>query len=322
MHQAQAPIPDHGSVVALAGGVGGAKLLHGLDAVLPGDRLAAIINTADDFTLYGLHISPDVDTVMYTLAGLANPATGWGIAGDTRATLDAIARYGEDPWFLVGDQDFATHVLRTQMLREGQTLTQVTARLATALGIAPPLLPMTDGPVATEVLTADGWLAFQDYFVARRHDDDVLDVRFAGVDAARPTEQALAAVAASGLILLCPSNPIVSIGPILAVPGMRDAIEQANAPVIAVSPIIGGKALKGPADRMLAAKGVEVSSLGVAQIYDGLLDGIVIDEADAHLEPALRDMGLRAQVTRTIMGDRADRARLAREILAVDWTRR
>lgn len=322
MHQAQAPIPDHGSVVALAGGVGGAKLLHGLDAVLPGDRLAAIINTADDFTLYGLHISPDVDTVMYTLAGLANPATGWGIAGDTRATLDAIARYGEDPWFLVGDQDFATHVLRTQMLREGQTLTQVTARLATALGIAPPLLPMTDGPVATEVLTADGWLAFQDYFVARRHDDDVLDVRFAGVDAARPTEQALAAVAASGLILLCPSNPIVSIGPILAVPGMRDAIEQANAPVIAVSPIIGGKALKGPADRMLAAKGVEVSSLGVAQIYDGLLDGIVIDEADAHLEPALRDMGLRAQVTRTIMGDRADRARLAREILAVDWARR
>lgn len=322
MHQAQAPIPDHGSVVALAGGVGGAKLLHGLDAVLPGDRLAAIINTADDFTLYGLHISPDVDTVMYTLAGLANPATGWGIAGDTRATLDAIARYGEDPWFLVGDQDFATHVLRTQMLREGQTLTQVTARLATALGIAPPLLPMTDGPVATEVLTADGWLAFQDYFVARRHDDDVLDVRFAGVDAARPTEQALAAVAASGIILLCPSNPIVSIGPILAVPGMRDAIEQANAPVIAVSPIIGGKALKGPADRMLAAKGVEVSSLGVAQIYDGLLDGIVIDEADAALGAPLAAQGMQVLQTQTIMGDRADRARLAREILAVDWARR
>jgi LPPG:FO 2-phospho-L-lactate transferase len=317
-----APALHDGPVVALAGGVGGAKLLHGLDAVLPGDRMTAIVNTADDFTLYGLHISPDVDTVMYTLAGLANPATGWGIAGDTRATLDAIARYGEDPWFLVGDQDLATHILRTQGLRDGTTLTEVTARLAAALGIAPPLLPMTDDRVATEVLTADGWLAFQDYFVARRHDDDVLDVRFDGIATASPTPQVLEAIAGAGLILFCPSNPVVSIGPILAVPGVQDAIARAHAPVVAVSPIIGGRALKGPADRMLASKGVEVSALGVADIYGDLIDGIVIDTEDAALESPLAERGLQVLQTQTIMGDRDDRARLAREILAVDWTQR
>lgn len=310
-----------GNVVALAGGVGGAKLAQGLAATIPGEALSIIINTADDFQLYGLTISPDVDTVMYTLAGIANPATGWGIADDTHETLAAIARYGENPWFTVGDRDFATHILRSHALSQGATLTDVTSRLATALGIQARLLPMTDRPVATEVLTTDGWLEFQEYFVARRHADDVLDVRFNGIEHATPSRALLDAIAAASVIIFCPSNPIVSIGPILAVPGMREALATAKAPIVAVSPIVGGRALKGPADQMLAARGVEVSAIGVAGIYGDLLGGIVIDTADAALESPLRDMGLQVLTTQTIMGDLDDRARLAGEILATDWMR-
>lgn len=312
-------IPHNGKIVALAGGVGGAKLLQGLAAVVPGENLGAVINTADDFELYGLHISPDIDTVMYTLAELANPATGWGIGGDTRATLDAIARYGEDPWFLVGDQDFATHILRTHRLRRGASLTTVTAQLAESLGVEAALLPMTDDRVSTEIRTAGGWLAFQDYFVARRQEDEVLDVRFRGIESARPTADVLAAIQSADLIVFCPSNPIVSIGPILAVPGMRDAIDEADPPVIAVSPIVGGRALKGPADRMLAAQGVEVSALGVAELYEGVLDAIVIDTIDADLASPLADLGLQVTVSQTIMGDKNDRARLARDVLDAGW---
>ncbi|HEV2127220.1 MAG TPA: 2-phospho-L-lactate transferase, partial [Thermomicrobiales bacterium] len=281
-----------------------------------------IVNTADDFELYGLHISPDLDTVMYTLAGIANPATGWGIEGDTRATLDAIARYGDDPWFLVGDQDFATHILRTHALHEGRMLTDVTLRLASSLGVRMPILPMTDDRVATEVRTADGWLAFQDYFVARRHADEVLDVRFAGIDSARPSDRVIMAISEAELILFCPSNPLVSIEPILALSGVRDAIMASPAPVVAVSPIVGGKALKGPADRMLASKGVEVSARGVARYYEGLIDGIVIDAEDAAFADDIRGAGLAVDVRNTIMGGRDDRMRLAREILDVEWVPR
>jgi LPPG:FO 2-phospho-L-lactate transferase len=309
-------------VVALAGGVGGAKLLQGIDGAAPVGAVTAIVNTADDFELYGLRISPDIDTVMYTLAGLANPATGWGIAGDTRATLDAIARYGEDPWFLLGDQDFATHILRTHWLREGGSLTDVTLRLAAALGIGMPILPMSDDRVATEVRTEAGWLDFQEYFVARRHADDVVDVRFDGIEAARPTAHVLDAIAGADLIVFCPSNPVVSIGPILAVPGVRDAIAAAGAPVVAVSPIIGGRALKGPADRMLAAKGIEVSPLGVARCYEGLIDGILIDAEDEALAEPIHETGIQVEVRNTIMGDRDDRVRLARELLEMGWSPR
>jgi LPPG:FO 2-phospho-L-lactate transferase len=306
---------SNGKVVALAGGVGGAKLVQGLAAAIPGHDLTAIVNTADDFSLWGLHISPDLDTVMYTLAGLANPATGWGIAGDTRATLDAIARYGEDPWFLVGDQDIATHILRTHRLRSGQPLSTITGELVDRLGIEARLLPMTDDGVATQVRTADGWLAFQDYFVARRHADDVLDVRFTGIETARPAAGVLEAIAAAETIILCPSNPLVSIGPILAVPGIREAIAASRATVAAVSPIVGGKALKGPADRMLEAKGVEVSAVGVARFYEGLVDVVVIDEVDRDLAGPIEALGMQVAVRQTIMGDAADRARLAGEIL-------
>lgn len=304
------------AVVAFAGGVGGAKLLQGLAATVPTRCLTAIVNTADDFQHYGLHMSPDLDTVMYTLAGLANPETGWGVKGDMRVTLDAIARLGEDPWFLVGDQDFATHIVRTHRLQQGLPLSTVSAGLALSLGIGLRFLPMTDDSVATEVRTADGWLAFQDYFVARHHNDPVLDVRFAGIERATPAPGVTDAIASADLLLFCPSNPVVSIGPILAVPGMQDAIRASGATVAAVSPIVGGKALKGPAAGMLAQKGVEVSAAGVAQLYEGLVEVMVIDELDRHLAPAIEALGMQVIVLQTVMGDADDRARLAGEILA------
>jgi LPPG:FO 2-phospho-L-lactate transferase len=308
-------------VVALAGGVGGAKFLQGLAAVVPGDHLTAIVNTADDFELYGLHISPDLDTVMYTLAGLANPETGWGIAGDTCATLDALARYGEDPWFLLGDADFATHILRTQRLKEGESLTSVTAHLSRRLGVETAILPMADGRVSTEILADDGWLAFQDYFVARRQQDEVRDVRFDGIEHAMPSNATVTAIGEADLIIFCPSNPLVSIGPILAMPGMRNVIAHAAAPVVAISPIVGGRALKGPADRMMATQGHEVSALGVARMYADLLDGIVIDDVDAEHAGPIAGLDMQVSVSQTIMGGPEDRARLATDVLAVDWSR-
>ncbi len=304
-------------IVALAGGVGGAKLAQGLALALPPGDLAVIVNTADDFDLYGLRICPDLDTVLYTLAGIANPETGWGIAGDTHATLDAIARYGREPWFRLGDQDFATHILRTERLRAGATLTTTMAELAGALGITAKLLPMTDDPVATLVDTPAERLEFQEYFVGRKQADEVLGVSFQGVEAARLPDGVAAAIDAAELVVLCPSNPIVSIGPILAVPGMRASLDAAPAPVVAVSPIIGGRALKGPADRMLASLGHPVSAAGVAGLYAGLVDGMVVDEADEHLAPAITaDSGMATLVTQTVMGGPEDRRRLADEVLA------
>ena len=305
-------------IVALAGGVGGAKLAQGLAIALPPGDLTVIVNTADDFDLYGLRICPDLDTVLYTLAGLADPIQGWGIAGDTFNTLGAIARYGRDPWFRLGDRDFATHLLRTERFRDGATLTEATAELAAALGVSTRLLPMTDDPVATLVDTPAGRLPFQDYFVARRQEDDVVGVVFDGVDAARLPAAVAEAVTTAELIVVCPSNPIVSIGPILAVPGLRQALLDAPAPVVAVSPIVGGKALKGPADRMLATLGHEVSAAGVAAMYaaDRLIDAIVIDDRDAPLAPQIEALGLRVLATPTVMGGPADRRRLAEETVA------
>lgn len=302
-------------IVALAGGVGGARMLDGFAAMGMGDRLTAIINIADDFELWGLHISPDIDTVMYTLSGLANVQQGWGIAGDTRAVLDAIARYGEDPWFLLGDQDLATHILRTQRLREGQSLARITRDLANALGITTQLLPASNDRVRTHIRTEDGWLDFQEYFVARRHADEVQGVRFDGIESAQPADGVLESIREADLLLICPSNPVVSIDPILQVPGVRQAIASAGAPVACVSPIIGGAAIKGPAADMLRSAGVEVSAAGVAEYYGDLVDVMVIDEQDAALADGIRASGKQVVVLQTIMGDRDDRARLAAEIL-------
>lgn len=302
-------------IVALAGGVGGAKLAHGLYQSEAADTVTVVVNTADDFDLWGLRIMPDVDTVLYTLAGIANPETGWGIAGDSFATLDMLARYGEEPWFRVGDRDFATHIRRTSLLRAGRSYTQVVGALAEALRIRAHVLPMSDQPVATVVRTPRGELAFQEYFVRRRHTDEVLGVRFEGIEKARAPQPVLDAVARARAIVICPSNPIVSIGPILDVPGVRDALHASAAPKVAVSPIVGGRALKGPADRMLAGLGKEVSAYGVAAHYAGLLSGIVIDAIDATHAPRIEALGLRVLVTETIMRDTRDRARLARDVV-------
>ncbi len=303
-------------VVALAGGVGGAKLAQGLALALPAGALTVIVNTADDFDLFGLRICPDIDTVLYTLAGIANPATGWGIAGDTFHTLQAIARLGRETWFLLGDQDFATHIVRTERLRQGATLTEVTQELATALGVPAQVLPMSDDEVATVVETPAGSLAFQDYFVRRRQRDEVRGIVLRGIENARPNPAALEAIAHAELLIICPSNPLVSIGPILALDGMREALRASSAPLVAVSPIIGGKAVKGPADRMLAGLGHESSAAGVAALYQDLLDGFVIDVEDAGQAERIRATGPRVLVTQTVMGDAPDRRRLALEVLA------
>src|SRR5919106_4153301 len=290
-------------------------MAQGLQAALPPGDLTVVVNTADDFELYGLCISPDLDTVMYTLAGIADPVNGWGVAGDTRKTLDAIARYGEEPWFLLGDQDFATHILRTERRRAGRPLSAVTTELAGALGIRSRIVPMTDDRVATLVDTPAGTLEFQDYFVGRRQSDDVLGVAFAGIERAAAHPDALATIREANAVVIAPSNPIVSVAPILATPGLREALLDTLAPIVAVSPIVGGHALKGPAAQMLATLGHEVSTLGVARLYADVIDGLVIDEVDRELGPTIELLGPRVLVTATVMGDEADRRRLAAEVL-------
>lgn len=302
-------------ITALAGGVGGARFVDGLVAVNGAADTSVIINTADDFTLYGLRICPDIDTVLYTLAGIADPLQGWGISGDTRHTLDGIAAYGEEPWFLLGDRDIATHILRTAWLNKDIPLGSVLYFLRRRLGVETALFPMSDDPVATRVKTPDGELAFQDYFVRRRQQDEVIGVEFDGIAEARAFPPAVAALRHAKLVVFAPSNPIVSIGPILAVGGLREEVEQRRQPVVAISPLIGGKALKGPADRMMISLGHEPTALGVAGLYRGLIDGFVIDTVDADQQAAIEAMGIAVLVTDAIMHDIPDRARLAREVV-------
>jgi LPPG:FO 2-phospho-L-lactate transferase len=302
-------------VCALAGGVGGAKLATGLQEVLsPGD-LSVVVNTADDFDLWGMHICPDLDTVMYTLAGISNPETGWGIENESFATLNMLERYGEEIWFELGDKDLATHMLRTSRMRSGETLTSITAGLSGVLGVESAVLPMSDDPVSTILETPEGRLEFQEYFVRRGQRDEVLGIRLRGIEEARPTEGVLAAIGGADAIVFCPSNPVVSIGPILALPGMKEALGSSSAPKLAVSPIVGGRALKGPADRMLASLGHEVSATGVARMYEGLVDGMVVDRIDENERAGIEAIGMRVLVTESVMRDAEDRARLASETL-------
>ncbi|MGZ8514143.1 MAG: 2-phospho-L-lactate transferase [Candidatus Limnocylindrales bacterium] len=305
-------------VVELAGGVGGAKLADGLLAEL-GSDLTVIVNTGDDLVLHGLTIWPDHDTVAYTLAGLDDVERGWGLANESWTVMDRLAALGDETWFRLGDRDLATHLWRTDRLRVGARPTTVALELGRRLGVAATVLPMTDDEVRTEVRTADGWLEFQEYFVHRHQAPDVHEVRFVGADRATATPEVLAALEAAGLIVIAPSNPIVSVGPILAVGGIREALDGARrrgVPVVAVSGIVGGRALKGPADRMLASLGHEPSALGVARLYAGLVDAFVLDDVDARLRPAIEALGLATLVTDTIMTDDASRARLAAEVIA------
>jgi LPPG:FO 2-phospho-L-lactate transferase len=290
-------------VCALAGGVGGAKLAAGLEAVLPPGDLRVVVNTADDFDLWGFHICPDLDTVMYTLAGIANPETGWGVAGESFEALNMLGRYGEDTWFKLGDRDLATHVLRTARLLSGETLTEVTGALSGALGVESVVLPMSDDPVSTVIEIPEGRLEFQEYFVRRGQRD------------ARPTDEVLAAIPRADAIVICPSNPVVSVGPILALPGMREALASSRAPKVAVSPIVGRRALKGPADKMLLSLGHEVAATGVAAMYSGLVNGMVVDTVDEGERAAIEDIGMRVLVTDSVMRGAGDRARLASETL-------
>jgi LPPG:FO 2-phospho-L-lactate transferase len=283
--------------------------------VLPAGDLSVVVNTADDFDLWRLHICPDLDTVMYTLAGIANPETGWGIAGESFESLNMLGLYGEDTWFKLGDRDLATHVLRTDRLQSGETLTEVTAALSGALGVESAVLPMSEDPVSTVLQTPAGRLEFQEYFVRRGQRDEVLAVELLGIEDSRPSGEVLAAISCADAIIFCPSNPVVSVGPILAVPGMGEALISSRAPKVAVSPIVGGRALKGPADKMLISLGREASATGVAAMYYGLVDGMVVDSVDKEERAGIEEIGMRVLVTDAVMRDARDRARLAGETL-------
>lgn len=309
-------------IVALAGGVGGAKLAHGLQQVLAPGELTVMVNTADDTEFHGLLVCPDHDTVLYTLAGLADRERGWGLAGETWVAAAMLERLGEPAWFRLGDHDLALHVHRTRRLREGVRLTEVNRGIQRALGVATPILPMADEPVRTRVRTPNGWLAFQDYFVRLHQAPDVLEVDFAGIDGARPTREVAAALAGAEAIVICPSNPFVSIRPVLAVPGMRALLDMARARgvrVAAVSPLVGGRALRGPADRMAVTLGAESSATGIARLYAGLIDVLLVDAADAADAPAIAALGIEPVVGPTVMTDDASRAALAATVVAAAW---
>jgi LPPG:FO 2-phospho-L-lactate transferase len=303
--------------VLLAGGTGGAKLAHGLQLVLSPGELTVIVNVGDDTEQHGLLVCPDLDTILYTLAGLADPAQGWGVAGDTHTAMAMLERYGEETWFQVGDADLATHLRRARLMREGANLTDATAAMASALAVPSRLLPATNDRLRTIVKTDEGELDFQTYFVRRRQADEVRALRFDGADDARPTALALAAIADAQLLVIGPSNPLVSIGPILAIPGIREALEAARVPKVGVSGIVAGKAIRGPADRMLASLGHEPTARGVAALYAGLIDRFVIDEADAALVPAIEELGMAVSALPTVMRSDDDRAQLARSVVAL-----
>ena len=304
-------------VALLAGGTGGAKLAHGFAQALPDPAdLSVILNVADDSERHGLVVSPDIDTVFYTLAGLVDTAQGWGVAGDTFTALEMLERLGEETWFRIGDADLALHVRRNHLLRQGLSLTDATADIAAALGVRAHLLPATDEPVRTRVRTDQGELDFQAYFVRNRQADEVRGLRFEGVESARPTAAVFRALGEAELVVIGPSNPLVSIGPILAIPEMREAVVASGAPRVGMSGIVAGQAIRGPADRMLGSLGHEVSARGVARLYADLVDTFVIDEADAELAPSIGELGMEVAVLRTVMRSDADRAELARALLA------
>lgn len=307
--------PSTGLVLALAGGVGGAKLALGLAQILPPERLVIVVNTGDDEEFHGLHVSPDLDTMTYTLSGMYNQDTGWGVDGDTFRTLEMLNRLGSDTWFNLGDLDFAMHIRRTELLRGGATLSEVTRELTERLGIRHAVVPMSDDPVRTVLDTDAGTLAMQEYFVRHRSEPKVLGVRYVGADEARPSPAFAQALSDASRIVICPSNPYLSVAPILAVPGVRDAIADHPGVRIAVSPIVGGAAVRGPAGKMMAELGAAVSAAGVASEYRGLCDTLVIDRQDADLSSEISVEGMMPAITNTIMNTDEDKTELARQVL-------
>ncbi len=303
------------TIAALAGGIGASKLLLGLNRVMNPRELTAIVNTGDDITLHGLAISPDLDIVTYTLAGLTNPDTGWGFRDETFRALDQLAVYGHSQWFHLGDRDLATHIHRTEMLRGGASLTEAAESVREALGVQAKILPMTDQPVPTMIDTDQGRLHFQEYLVQRRAEPRVQAIAFDSIERARPAPGVLEAIEGASSIVICPSNPLISIGPILAVPGIRGALQKRRAHVIAVCPIVGGKSLKGPSDQMMAQLGYDVTPLGVARMYQDFCGAMVIDPVDSSYGPAVESLGFELVVHPTVMRNIEDKQLLARRIL-------
>ncbi len=301
--------------IALSGGVGGAKLCFGLAQILEPDELRIVVNTGDDDEFHGLYVCPDLDTVIYTLAGLSNPHTGWGVKNETFAALSALDRLGQETWFGLGDQDLATHIVRTRMLREGKSLSEVAEFLCDRLGVRHPVIPMSDDRVRTAVITDMGELSFQTYFVKHRCEPAVSDLKFAGSRSAEISAKFRESLDSRDALIFCPSNPYLSVAPILSIPGVRSAIENFEGPRLAVSPIVGGQALKGPAAKILAEMGEDVSCIGVARQYIGLCDTFVIDELDSGLAGEIRDMGMDVLVLNTIMNNNRDKIELARNLL-------
>jgi LPPG:FO 2-phospho-L-lactate transferase len=302
-------------------------MAHGFALQGESIELTVIGNTGDDVEIHGLHVSPDLDTVMYTLAGLANEETGWGVRDETWSASAMLERYGEPTWFRLGDRDLATHMVRTARLSAGMRLTDVTRDLRSALGVTAELLPMSDDPIRTMVQTKDGWLDFQDYFVRRGHRDDVLDIRFEGLAHGRPTPEVMAAIRTADVIVIAPSNPFVSVAPILSLAGLLDAVRASTAPTVAISPVVGGAALRGPAAKILRSMGGQTGVRGIsahyAEKYPGAVDVLVIDESDAFEEGAVAAYGMRAVVAPIVIPDEPRRAALAHRILSLtsDWPR-
>ena len=303
-------------IVTLGGGIGASRLLLGLCHVIDPTDLTIIVNTGDDFVLHGLTICPDLDTVTYTLAGVADQERGWGIEDDTFHALERLGRYGREAWFNLGDRDLATHLHRTALLREGRTLSNVTEIIRRSLGVQARIVPMTNDPVPTIVLTDQGPQSFQEYLVRDKACHSVRGVRFEGIERSRPAPGVLEAIEVAEGIIICPSNPIISLGPILAVPGIRDALKMTEAPIVGISPVIGGRSLKGPTDKFLIGLGHEVSALSVARLYQDLLDLFIIDRADADLLPAIEALPVKVAMADTVMRNLEAKISLAKETLS------
>ncbi len=304
-----------GLVVALAGGVGAAKLLRGLVQIIPPQDLVIVGNTGDDIELYGLHISPDLDIIMYTLAGIVDETKGWGVSGDTFNCLYMLGTLGLETWFKLGDRDLAIHILRTKMLKEGMTLSKATAELCKMLGVKAKLVPMSDNPVRTKVLSGTLRLEFQEYFVKRQTKDIVTGVLFEGAEEAKPAPGVITAIRNADRIVMCPSNPVLSMSPMLSISPIRKELQKTNAYIIGISPIVGGKALKGPADRIMASMGLEVSAYGVAKFYEDLLDHFIIDKMDEQHKRRIEELGMKVTVADTVMKTLEDSIRLAKIVM-------
>jgi LPPG:FO 2-phospho-L-lactate transferase len=302
-------------ITALAGGVGAARFLTGLTKLVKEEDLTVIVNTGDDMEMFGLHISPDIDIVTYTLSDMVDDEKGWGIKNDTFQCLEALKKIGLETWFSIGDRDFATHIFRTELLRKGLKLSEVTKEIAERLGLRLKILPMTDDKFETWIKTETGLIHFEDYFVKRQAKDKVLGVEFVGSSSAKPASGVIDSILNADLVVVCPSNPIVSIGTILSVDGVRDALKKTSAKIVGVSPIVAGAPIKGPADQMLRCFGFEVSAFSVAKLYQDFLDAFVIDTKDADEKERIERLGIKVTLTNTVMSSLEDKVRLAKAVL-------